>query len=143
PLGKEVVLAGKIKIGTIEPTQGDSQTPIEDRFLIGGALSLRGWGRHQISPVNEDGSKVGGNSMIENSIELRFPLFGIFSGVTFMDIGNVWSDSWGFTPGSFNYDAGLGLRVKTPVGPVRLDFATPILGEKFNLQFFITIGHAF
>ena len=142
-LGNNVVFAGKLKNGIIEPTQGDLKTPIEDRFLMGGALSLRGWGRNQISPENESGSKLGGNSMMETSAELRFPLYGIFSGTAFMDLGNSWLNSWEFELNKLNYDAGLGLRVKTPVGPLRLDVASPLFEGKFRTQFFITIGHAF
>ncbi|WP_461637097.1 outer membrane protein assembly factor BamA [Labilibaculum euxinus] len=142
-LWKNVVFAGKIKTGIIEPTQGDSQSPIEDRFLMGGALSLRGWGRNQISPKNEAGSKLGGNSMMETSAEIRFPLYGIFSGTAFTDFGNSWLNSWEFKLNQLNYDAGLGLRVKTPVGPIRLDVASPLFEGKFRTQFFITIGHAF
>ncbi|MBN2596898.1 MAG: outer membrane protein assembly factor BamA [Marinifilaceae bacterium] len=142
-LWKNVVFAGKLKNGIIEPTQGDSQSPIEDRFLMGGALSLRGWGRNQISPKNEAGSKLGGNSMMEASAEIRFPLYGIFSGTAFTDFGNSWLNSWEFKLNQLNYDAGLGLRVKTPVGPIRLDFASPLFEGKFRTQFFITIGHAF
>ncbi|WP_320019437.1 outer membrane protein assembly factor BamA [Labilibaculum manganireducens] len=142
-LRKNVVFAGKIKIGIIEPTQGDSQSPIEDRFLMGGALSLRGWGRNQISPKNEEGNKLGGNSMMEASAEIRFPLYGIFSGTAFTDFGNSWLNSWEFKLNQLNYNAGLGLRVKTPVGPIRLDVASPLFEGKFRTQFFITIGHAF
>ncbi len=81
--------------------------------------------------------------MLEGSAELRFPLYGIFSAAVFMDIGNVWLESWDFNLPGLQYDFGLGLRVKTPVGPIRLDLATPIFNEKFSTQFFITIGHAF
>jgi len=143
PLVGEVVFAGKLKCGIMEPTQDDLGTPIEDRFLIGGSLSLRGWGRHQISPVDDEGDKIGGNSMTESSVELRFPLFGIFSGVTFMDLGNVWSDSWNIELGNLQYDVGMGLRVKTPVGPFRVDVATPVFDGKISSQLFVTIGHAF
>ena len=142
-LAGNVVFAGKLKGGMMKPVQGDAETPLEDRFLIGGSLSLRGWGYHQISPLDDDGDKTGGNSMIESSMELRFPLFGIFSGVTFMDMGNVWPDSWNFELGSLQYDAGLGLRVKTPVGPFRVDVATPVFDGKLSTQLFVTIGHAF
>ncbi|MGM0530343.1 MAG: outer membrane protein assembly factor BamA [Bacteroidota bacterium] len=141
-LDEDWILAGKIGAGFIQPT-GDEKTPIEDRFLLGGASSLRGWGRHQISPVNEAGRPVGGNSMLEGSMELRFPIYDIFSGVTFVDFGNVWKTSFNYNPADFLYDLGFGLRVNTPVGPVRLDLATPLFEKPIRPQFFISIGHAF
>ena len=141
-LDKDWVLAGKLDVGFIRPFTGD-ETPIEDRFLIGGASSLRGWGRHQVSPENEAGKLIGGNSMMEGSLELRFPIYDIFSGVTFMDAGNVWNDAFDYDPKQLRYNAGLGLRVSTPIGPVRLDFAIPVFENRFRLQFFVSIGHAF
>jgi outer membrane protein insertion porin family len=141
-LDKDWILAGKIAAGFIKPLEGDA-TPIEDRFLIGGASSLRGWGRHQISPVNEDGKLIGGNSMLQSSVELRFPIYDIFSGVAFVDAGNVWRSSFNYDLAQLRYDAGLGLRVSTPIGPVRLDVATPVLEGTYRLQFFLSIGHAF
>ena len=136
------ILAGKIHAGIIDPLGGNA-TPIEDRYLVGGASSLRGWGRHEISPVNDQGRPVGGNSMLETSVELRFPVYGIFSGVTFMDAGNVWRRAYGFDPAGLRYNAGLGVRVSTPVGPVRVDLASPVFESPRKLQFFISIGHAF
>jgi outer membrane protein insertion porin family len=137
------ILAGKIRMGFIQSLKENQSTPIEDRFLIGGASSLRGWGRHQISPVNQAGNIIGGNSMLETSIELRFPIYDIFSGVLFTDIGNVWRNTFNYDMTQLNYNAGLGFRVSTPIGPVRLDMATPVFDEPFRLQLFISIGHAF
>ncbi len=137
------VLATKLKGGVLQPTRGDATTPIEDRFLMGGAMSLRGWGRHQVSPENEEGDKIGGNSMLEGSVEWRFPIAGIFSGVVFADAGDAWENPWEFNFSQLLYNAGTGLRVQTPVGPVRLDVATPLMEGKFDARFFITIGHAF
>ena len=141
-LAKDWTLAGKVRAGFIEPLRGE-QTPIEDRFLQGGASSLRGWGRHSISPVNREGNLIGGNSMLESSLELRFPVYDIFSGVVFTDFGNVWRSSLSYHPADLLYDAGLGMRVHTPVGPVRLDLATPVFENNFDLRFYISIGHAF
>lgn len=137
------VLAGKLRVGLIESLKNTEPTPIEDRFLLGGASSLRGWGRHQVSPVNEQGQLIGGNSMLETSIELRFPIYDIFSGVVFSDLGNVWRKSYDYDLSQLRYNAGLGFRAETPIGPVRLDIATPILKDPFRVQFFISIGHAF
>ncbi|WP_372753955.1 outer membrane protein assembly factor [Labilibaculum sp.] len=143
PMGKKIVFANKLKGGIMKPTQGDLATPIEDRFLMGGALSLRGWGRNNISPTDDSGSQLGGNSMFEASSELRFPLFGIFSATAFVDFGNEWYSSWKLKLNDLKYDAGLGLRIQTPVGPIRLDVASPVFDGQFRTQFFITIGQAF
>lgn len=141
-LAEDWTLAGKVRAGFIEPLRGE-RSPIEDRFLLGGASSLRGWGRHSISPLNEEGLPVGGNSMLESSLELRFPIYDIFSGVLFTDAGNVWGGSFSYHPADLRYDAGLGFRVHTPVGPVRLDLAAPVFENSFNPRFYISIGHAF
>ena len=137
------ILAGKLRMGFLQSLKDNQSTPIEDRFLIGGASSLRGWGRHQISPVNQAGNIIGGNSMLETSVELRFPIYDIFSGVLFTDIGNVWKNTFNYDMTKLNYNTGLGFRISTPIGPVRLDMATPVFNEPFRLQLFISIGHAF
>ena len=136
------IIAGRVRSGFINPLRNES-SPIEDRFLLGGAFSMRGWGRHQISPVNEQGKLTGGNSMLEGNMELRFPIFDIFSGVVFTDIGNVWRKAFAYDFNQLRYDAGSGLRVKTPVGPVRLDIASPLFEREIRPQFYISIGHAF
>ncbi len=141
-LAKDWILAGKVRAGFIEPLRGE-QSPIEDRFLLGGASSLRGWPRHSISPVNIENEPTGGNSMLESSLELRFPIYDIFSGVAFADLGNVWWKSFRYPLNDLRYDVGLGFRVHTPVGPVRLDLASPVFEQSFKPQLFISIGHAF
>lgn len=143
PIGEKIVFATKLKGGIINATQNDITTPIEDRFLLGGSLSLRGWGRNQISPVNSAGDRLGGNSMMEGSAELRVPIYSIFSIAAFIDLGNNWEKSWEFDLTNLYYDGGLGLRITTPIGPLRFDFGIPINGTNHKLQIFATIGHAF
>jgi outer membrane protein assembly factor BamA len=140
-LAQEVVFASKLRTGIISATRND-QTPIEERFYLGGATSLRGWGHHKITPVNESGLSVGGNTAFEGSAELRFPVYDIFSGVIFMDGGNLWPGSFQYGT-DLHYDAGLGIRIKTPIGPIRLDFASPVINDGFRFQFFISVGNAF
>ncbi len=142
-LPNDWVWASKVRAGGMKPIMGDEFTPIEDRFMLGGALSLRGWGRNKVSPVNEFGALIGGNSMFEASTEFRFPIYNIFSGALFLDAGNVWKGSRLPDISDLLYDIGTGLRVSTPIGPIRFDIATPIFDGKFKGLFFVSIGHAF
>lgn len=137
------ILAGKLHGGIIETLREGESTPIEDRFLIGGASSLRGWSRHSLSPKNEEGKAIGGDSMLQGSLELRFPVYDILTGAVFADAGNVWKNAKHFALTDLYYDVGIGVRVKTPIGPVRLDMAFPVFQKGVNGQFYLSLGHAF
>ncbi len=142
-LSKAISLAFRLKSGIMQATENSSQTPIEERFFAGGASSLRGWSRHSISPVNADGFATGGNTILETSAEVRFPIYDIFGGVVFTDIGNVWLETFEYDFYNLRYNAGVGIRVKSPIGPIRLDMASPVIKDSFNFQFFISIGQTF
>ncbi len=136
-------LATKLKIGVMQPVQGDTVTPIADRFLLGGQLSLRGWGHNSIGASEYVDTVVGGNSMLELGTELRYPIWDIFSGVLFAEAGNVWTDSFYFDLSDLYCDFGIGVRIKTPIGPIRFDYATPVFNGGFNGIFIVSIGQAF
>ncbi len=138
-----LVVAARIHGGALEPFGESSTTPVEDRFYAGGSYSVRGWQRYQLGPKNESGYPSGGNSLLEGSLELRYPIYDIFSGVVFLDGGNVWRDSYEYIAEQLHFAGGVGLRVDTLVGPIRLDFATPVFEEKKELQIHASIGHAF
>jgi outer membrane protein insertion porin family len=142
-ISDKTVLATKISTGVILALEKNKRTPVEERFLLGGASSLRGWERHEISPLNLSGFPIGGNTMIEAGAELRFPVYEIIDGAVFAETGNVWSESYSYALSDIHYDVGIGVRVRTPIGPVRLDFATPVISDKAGLQFFISVGQAF
>jgi outer membrane protein insertion porin family len=122
--------------------------PLPERFFGGGSVSMRGFGDNQAGPrdigtLNESpgtptntptGFPIGGNALFFNTVELRFPLVGPnISGVFFEDMGNIYT---GFSHLSFAYhqsnnqdfnyavqSPGFGIRYKTPLGPVRVDFS--------------------
>ncbi|HKK63171.1 MAG TPA: outer membrane protein assembly factor BamA [Bacteroidales bacterium] len=142
-IAPDFILAGRVRGGVITPLRSNEDTPIEDRYFIGGASSLRGWQRNSISPRNTEGEAIGGNTLFESSIELRFPIYEILKGTAFIDAGNVWRESYEFALSDLYYNTGAGLRVTTPVGPVRLDAAFPLFQGDFRMQFFISLGHAF
>lgn len=137
---ENLVIAGKVKLGMMEPTRGDKFTPLEERFYAGGSNSIRGWSYGQLSPKSDSNIPIGGNSLLENSVELRFPIWKIINGVIFTDFGNVWSESYHYNLRDLRYANGAGLRIKTPIGPIRLDGA---ISDENKFQFFLGIGQAF
>jgi len=153
PFGDDIVLASRVQLGNIRPADNDpGNVPFGKKYFLGGATSIRGWGRYEVSPL-VSGQPVGGNSMFAFSEELRAVLHGNFGAVLFLDAGNVWADSWGIRLGDLLYAVGPGLRYQTPVGPIRFDFGyqlnpTPELlvngnpqTRRFRLHF--SIGQAF
>jgi outer membrane protein assembly complex protein YaeT len=145
PLGRNLLLATRLKVGGIRPYGPSTQVPFNVRFFAGGPGSVRGFPLNELGPVNKDGDPIGGMSLLEGSAELRFPLFGDFGAVLFVDAGNVFRSAFTYRLNELRYAVGPGLRYKTPVGPVRLDVGFIVdrrPGEGFGRVEF-SIGQAF
>jgi outer membrane protein insertion porin family len=134
-LTKNLVLARTTDFGLIERFAGVPEIPLAERFFGGGTFSNRAFPDFQAGPRDPDtGFPVGGNALFMNTVELRFPLIGDnLGGVLFNDLGNVYSAvnkiSLQFRQPNlqdFDYAVqgfGFGLRYRTPIGPVRVDFS--------------------
>jgi outer membrane translocation and assembly module TamA len=70
-------------------------------------------------------------------------VYDIFSGAFFVDTGNVWRESFVQKINDLRANFGIGARLSTPIGPVRIDYATPIFEGQFKGIIFFSIGHAF
>lgn len=67
---------------------------------------------------------IGGTSMMEGSVELRFPVLGqLWEGATFLDFGQVWEEDLGVDLTDLEFTPGLGVRYFSPIGPIRVDLA--------------------
>lgn len=119
---------------------GDDDVRISDRFFLGGD-KLRGFDNGGVGPrdISTDDA-LGGNLVYSGSVELSFPLglpkqFGV-NGAVFTDAGSLteldFDDPIIADTGSVRWTAGVGLAWRSPFGPVRLDFAVPILKEDFD-----------
>ncbi|MFA5641448.1 MAG: BamA/TamA family outer membrane protein [Bacteroidales bacterium] len=138
-----IVLAFRALVGGIHSKDSSNFIPVEDRFYSGGSNSVRGWNRSQLGPKRESGTPLGGNSVLEANIEARVPLFWRINGVAFIDAGNVWRHSFKYNLRELAYAIGAGIRIETPIGPIRFDVGFPIRNEKKKPQFFISVGQAF
>lgn len=137
------VLAGRFKIGAVLGANA-AELPADTRFYSGGGGSVRGYAYQGIGPKADDGTPLGGKSVVETSIETRYcwrPNIGI---VAFLDAGAVSADEFSNFDDA-KYGAGLGVRYSTPAGPIRLDIAAPLNPDEFDdpLQIYISIGQAF
>ena len=121
-VARSFVWATRLHLGTIDALGTSASVPFFKRYFLGGATSVRGWGRFEVSPLSGFGLPIGGLSMLEGSTEIRKPLFGKLGGVGFLDFGAVSNDSLKLPASELVYAAGPGLRYLTPIGPARIDF---------------------
>ena len=131
------VLGVRLRVGALVPIDQEAAPPVTARFLGGGSGSMRGFGATRLSPYALDAeggyAPVGGNGLLDGSVELRVSVTESWSGALYVDVGNV-SDydslpsTWqgAFDPSFMQWAAGLGLRYATPVGPLRVDGALRI-----------------
>lgn len=138
------VLAGRAKIGSIIGAEA-SELPSNMLFFAGGGGSVRGYGYRNIGVRTETGDVIGGRSLVEGSLELRGMVTENIGLVGFVDAGVVGKDSYPDFSENTKVGAGLGLRYKTGLGPIRLDLAMPLNRDKGDpdLGFYIGIGQAF
>ncbi|MFC2171792.1 BamA/TamA family outer membrane protein [Acidobacteriota bacterium] len=119
---------------------------IDDRFKAGGASSIRGFAHNSLGPVNPaTGNALGGQAVMVLNQELRFPIYGMLHGGAFYDAGNVFPHVKDIQLRDFRHSAGVGLRLVTSFGAVRLDWARvldPEPGEKKSRLHF-SFGYAF
>lgn len=119
------VLAGRLNAGTLVGGDDLSAIPATRRFFAGGGGSVRGYAFQEITPYNAADEGTGGRSYVTVNLEARIGVTDTIGIVPFLDIGSVGDN----TVPDFNdikMGAGVGLRYKTPFGPLRLDVAVPL-----------------
>ena len=142
-IGERVVLAGRLRLGTIVGAPRDAIAPSR-RFYAGGGASVRGYGYQAIGPRDPNNDPIGGRSLTEISVEARIKAFGPFGIVPFFDAGNIYTAA---LPefSNLQYGAGVGLRYYSSFGPIRIDVGTPINPQKGDprVAVYVSLGQAF
>ncbi|HEX7656778.1 MAG TPA: BamA/TamA family outer membrane protein, partial [Sphingomonas sp.] len=142
PVRDDLVLAGRVRAGSILGISRDDLAPSR-RYYGGGGGSVRGYGYQRLGPLDPNGDPVGGRSLNEFSIEARYR-FGNYGIVPFFDGGNAYESSVPQLSG-LRYGVGIGGRLYTNFGPLRVDVATPLNPRKGDgkIALYISIGQAF
>jgi outer membrane protein insertion porin family len=119
---RDVVYSVSGRLGLASAFGGESTLPISERFFAGGPGDLRGFGFEQAGPLDPvTGVPLGGNALIVVRNELRFPIWNFLGGAIFSDTGNVYSRVANIDLGDLTETLGFGIRLKTPIGPLRFD----------------------
>lgn len=122
-IGSNQVLAFRARLGW---AQGD--VPYSALYTLGGADTLRGFEDDQFR----------GKKMYNATLEYRVPIFNKVTGVLFTDMGDAWDAPhviWYEDDKSFNISVGAGVRISTPIGPIRLDYGVSKDDSKFHFSF--------
>ena len=151
---ENLVLELKMRGGFIQNYGKSEEVPIYERYFAGGANTIRGYKERGVGPRDKGtNTALGGEAMLVGNAELTYPLYKkLIKGAIFYDIGNVWEeaslknitgakDDTGFKSG-----AGIGVRVKTPIGPVKLDWGYPLnknYDDKREGRFYFSVTHGF
>lgn len=142
PVSSRLVLAGRLRFGTIAGVGTDNIAPSR-RFYAGGGGSVRGYGYQDIGPRDAFGDPMGGRSLAEFSLEARARI-GVFGIVPFIDGGNIYTRQYPDFSG-LRYGAGVGVRYHSNFGPIRIDVGTPINPRSGDapITVFVSLGQAF
>jgi outer membrane protein insertion porin family len=138
------VFAVRGMAGRAWPYGRSDSVPYSEAFTLGGRNTLRGYDERSIGP---DSTPFGefryGPAVVNGNMELRSPYLLNWVGlVAFGDAGSVGRDLRLF---AYEYSAGVGIRVKTPIGPVRVDWGKRLKNppDKDKGRFYLGIMHAF
>ncbi len=146
PLGP-LTLASNARWGNLQPFGGRPPLTVLDIFYqAGGTQTVRGYKQDALSAYTLLDSPVGGTKLLVFNQEIRFPLFWLLSGVAFADAGNTFTDEAGIVFSDLAVGVGFGLRIRTPLAPIRIDLGFPKYGNptgSTSARWHFSIGQIF
>jgi len=124
PLPFKNVLGVRVVGGAIFRINTRAEVPAIERYYSGGLNSVRGWSYQELGPKEIRNNEIvpfGGTSHLEGSIELRTTLLRFLGTALFVDGARVANGMNAFSLPDLQWSVGAGVRLLTPVGPVRFD----------------------
>jgi len=135
PFGSNI-LGLKSKYGSLKLYEGE--LPASYRFYTGGMYSNRAYGYRELGELNAQGDPKGSYSVFESTLEWRFGIYGNVRGMVFSDVSFI-GDNAIVEYNKAYTSVGFGLRYKTPIGPIALDFGvdTDAPSKQYAIHFHI------
>ena len=141
----DTILTFNGELAGVNTWAGGDRVPIFDRLFLGGANNLRGFKFRDVGPKDVNGEPIGGKSLWRFTTEVTVPVVDKVRAAVFYDIGSVGESAYNFG-GTVNSDAGVGVRLDLPIGPVRIDYGFPLQTDQFTSKsgrFNFNIGYQF
>ncbi|MCC6933081.1 MAG: outer membrane protein assembly factor BamA [Deltaproteobacteria bacterium] len=125
------VFSHRVRFGYGE-TYDDDDFPVFRRFFPGGINSVRGYESRELGPKDENGNEYGGNKDLVTNFEMIFPLVESVGlrGLVFYDVGNAFDEDHSIDIAGLRQAVGFGLRWRSPLAPIRIEFGFPIDKEE-------------
>ncbi|MEX8517265.1 MAG: autotransporter assembly complex family protein [Leptothrix sp. (in: b-proteobacteria)] len=139
PFGQSLYGQARLQLGEVFPTS--VSVPYTLLFRAGGDDSVRGYGYQTLGPTDASGTAIGGRVLATSSLEVARPISAKLPSLwlaTFVDAGGA-APTWRDYHASLGY--GVGLRWRSPVGPLRVDLAYGADVHRVRLHF--TVGITF
>jgi len=139
PLPGRWLFSSRVEVGQII-AKGKLGLPEALRFRTGGDDTVRGYANNELGPVDSDNNQTGGRVLLDGSVEVSHPLtpsIPQLMGAVFVDAGQAAQNWGGYKPA---YAVGAGLRYRSPVGVLRMDFAKGNLADKYRFHFSVAIA---
>ena len=122
----DMILTFNGEVGVVDNWGSGARVPIFDRLFLGGANDLRGFNFRDVGPKDSNGEPLGGGTLARGTIEVTVPIIPRIRGAVFYDTGYVNPGAYQFGTVHLASDAGVGLRLDLPVGPLKIDYGIPI-----------------
>jgi len=147
PLYWKLVAHGRLLLGVIQDYGGDD-TPLWERFYVGGIQTIRGFEYGEAGPEDETGEVIGSDYQAALNLEILFPLskeMGL-RGLVFFDVGKGFNSFSGeFPMFPLRTSVGFGIRWLTPMGPLKMDYGFNLSPEddESSSRFHFFVGGTF
>ncbi len=141
----DMALVNALRLGYARGLRSNRESDIVsfERFRAGGSTTVRGYKDRSLGPLDDELSNTHrGDVLFIYNVELRFPLYKLLGGALFFDTGNVWDNLAAINTDPLHSAVGVGVRVDTPLGPLRFDYGFPLVGEE-SPQINLGLGQAF